>query len=125
MRLAFLFTLALVGTVVVGALAWATPTVHWTYSPSDPYTGEAVTFDGSATTCDRAPCTYTWTDDGPDGPGGTNWTLGTGRVLTKTFSDAGTKWVRLTVRNASGRRSSAEQTITVQQGPRPGPTPTP
>ena len=41
----------------------------FSYSPSSPETGQAVTFDASASTCDDNPCTYRWQDDGPDGSG--------------------------------------------------------
>jgi hypothetical protein len=120
-------TLTLAGVWAVSAAsAIAAPTVRWSMSPVAPvYTGEAVTFDGSATTCDVAPCTYSWRDDGPDGPASPNYTLGSGAQMSFTFSQPGTIWARLTVRNASGQRASLMRSFSVLAGPRPTPTPTP
>jgi hypothetical protein len=42
----------------------APPTASFTYSPASPVTGSSVTFDGSASTCPDAPCSYSWSDDG-------------------------------------------------------------
>ena len=84
-----------------------TAKASFSYSPAYPHVGEEVTFDGTSSVC-ASPCTYTWTDDGPDGPGGTNWSLGTGPVHKRTFTAAGdpTKYVRLTVRGADGAERS-------------------
>jgi hypothetical protein len=91
----------------------ATLAASFTYSPSEPVTGQVVTFDGSRSTCASTPCAYVWSDDGPDGPAGTSWPLGTGQVLIFTFHRAGTKYVRLTVTDALGRTSTTEQDVTV------------
>ena len=39
------------------------PTASFAYSPSYPVAGQPVSFDGSVSTCEAGPCTYTWTDD--------------------------------------------------------------
>jgi len=131
-RRMLLLSLAVLVSLVVPVAAWAAPTARYTYSPSTPVTGTVTTFDASASRCDRSPCTYRWTDDGPDGPGGQNWTLGSGKVLGFTFSSAGKKYIRLTVTNNRGRRSQTAKTITVTAPPsapaptlEPAPTPAP
>jgi hypothetical protein len=103
--------------------AAAAPTASYSYSPSSPEAGKAVRFDASASSCGSSPCTYTWKDDGPDGPGGTQWDLGTGVVLTKTFQNAGTKWVRLTVRDAAGTTATTMKQISIAKAGTPSPPP--
>ena len=77
-------------------------------SPAGP-----TTFDASSATCADAPCTYTWTDDGSDGAGGTNWAVGTGKLLAFTFQGKGLKNIRLTVKDADGDTASTVKAITV------------
>jgi hypothetical protein len=91
----------------------STPTARFTSSPASPVTGEAVTFDASDSTCEDTPCTYTWVDDGFDGPGGVQWPLGNGRTLSFTFRGAGVKNVRLTVADADGDTDTTLHPITV------------
>jgi hypothetical protein len=109
--------------LVVPATATAATTARYVYSPSSPVVGTPVKFDASTSTCDRTPCTYAWTDDGPDGPGGTNWSLGAGQTVSITFASAGTKYIRLSVRNSFGERSSTVKAIVVASQPAPAPTP--
>ena len=90
------------------------PVAAYVYSPTAPVTGQAVTFDASSATCADAPCTYTWTDDGNDGAGGVNWAVGSGKVLTFTFSGAGVKNIRVTVKDADGDTASTVKAITVK-----------
>ena len=102
----------------------------FSYSPSSPETGQAVTFDASASTCDDNPCTYRWQDDGPDGWGGTQWTLGSGEVLRFTFRNVSTKRVRLTVTDDDGVTDSTARSVSVSAPdddpePNPNPNPTP
>jgi hypothetical protein len=108
------------------AIASAAPTVSYTTSPAGPpwYTGEQMTFTSTGT-CDIAPCTYTWQDDGGDGAGGTQWPLGTGETINFTFQNPGTKRVRLRVRNAAGQRSSLMKVHELTRGPRPVDPPPP
>jgi hypothetical protein len=89
------------------------PTAAYTYAPASPTAGHAVSFDASASTCDDAPCTYTWEDDGTDGPAGAQWPLGTGKAVSFTFQDAGVKNVRVTVADADGDTATTMQPVTV------------
>ena len=87
------------------------PTASFTYSPSNPVTGSPVTFDGRTSTCGTAPCTYKWTDDGCASPCGD---LGSGLTLAFTFTDVGTKYIRLTVTDALGRSATIEHNVVVR-----------
>ena len=97
------------------------PTASFTFSPSSPQTGQAVTFDASGSTCPQTPCAYTW-DDTP--PGGSVWPLGTGQTMSFTFSGAGTKYVRLTVQGSDGQTATTLRQVAVTAAT-PTPTPTP
>jgi len=44
------------------ALSMPGPTTSFTYSPSNPVTGQPVSFDGTASSCAAGPCSYAWTD---------------------------------------------------------------
>ncbi len=100
------------------------PTAAYSYSPSAPAVGQAVSFDASASVCDDAPCTYAWVDDGTDGPGGTDWSLGSGKTMSFTFNDSGTKSVRVTVTDADGDSATTMKAITVGSAPAPDHQPT-
>jgi hypothetical protein len=89
------------------------PTASFTASTSPSTVNQSVTFDASASSCIDAPCTYTWEDDGNDGPGGTQTSLGSGQTLTKTFTAAGTVHVRLKVTDADGDLAQLQQDHTV------------
>jgi hypothetical protein len=95
----------------------STPTARFTSSPASPVTGEPVTFDAADSTCDDTPCTYTWVDDGYDGPGGAQWPLGNGSTLSFTFREASVKNVRLTVTDADGDTDTTLHPITVTTAP--------
>ena len=97
------------------------PVPAFSFQPTDPVTGQQVLFDGSATACSATPCSYVWEDDGPDGPGGTQWPLGTGQSLNFTFGVVGTKWVRLFVTDALGQTASVEHDVVVSATPPPPP----
>jgi hypothetical protein len=92
------------------------PVAAYVYSPTAPTAGHAVSFDASSATCDDTPCTYSWADDGDDGPAGTQWPLGTGKTMTFTFQDAGVKNVRLVVTDADGDTNATMKAITVTAG---------
>src|SRR3954449_5772137 len=84
--LKWLASLSLLTAALVPATASAQPAATFSYQPTAPIAGQAVTFNAPNADCDAAPCTFTWTDDGPDGPGGTSWPLGSGQTLKYTFS---------------------------------------
>ena len=86
------------------------PTSSFTYTPSIPVHGQAITFNGRGSTCAASPCTYKWTDDGCPSPCGD---LGLGPTLVFTFTDVGTKYVRLTVTDALGRTATIEHNVFV------------
>jgi hypothetical protein len=98
-------------TIVVGGTPGST-TAAYGYSPQNPSVGETVRFDASPSTCSSS-CTYTWTDDGPDGPGGINWSLGAGAVLERSFGSAGIKYVRLTVTGGDGDTATTMKQVVV------------
>jgi hypothetical protein len=102
-----------------------TPVAAYTYSPLAPLAGQTVAFDASSSTCADTPCTYAWADDGSDGPGGTQWPLGTGRTMSFTFQQAGTKNVRLTVTDVDGDTATTMKSIVVGAAAPPPPTDNP
>ena len=81
---------------LLAASASAATVARFTWTPQAPYVGQSVHFDGSASTCQRKPCTYTWSDEQPTGG-----LLGTGPVIDYTFQTTGTKYVTLTVQDRS------------------------
>jgi hypothetical protein len=89
------------------------------WQPASPTTGQTVHSDGTSSSCSSSPCTYTWQDDGPDGSGGTNYPLGTGATLDFVFQGAGTKYVRLTVKDRRNRISTVEHDVVVTTAPPP------
>jgi hypothetical protein len=120
--------LALVLALAPG-VAWAggkSPRAVFSVSPTSPQAGQAVTFDASSSTCfangtwSAGACSgYKWDDDAdPNDPLDSPWALGTGKVLTYTFSGPGTKYVWLTLTDTSGRLDRLE-------APSPSPSPTP
>ena len=94
----------------------APPIAAFTVSSSSPVTGEPVTFDGSASTCNAAPCSYQYIDE-VNGA-----TLGTSQVSQFTFQDVGTKEVQLTVTDTDGQSASVEHDVVVGS-PNPAPQP--
>jgi hypothetical protein len=95
------------GLMLSPSVASASPTgVDFTWSPSGPAVGQAVTFTATAV-CDIPPCRYQWRWYRP-GSGGRpstdrlGTTMGEGSSLTVRFDTAGTKNVLLKVSNSSG-----------------------
>lgn len=117
--------LTILAVLAAGGTAMAAPVARYTYSPASPETGSPVSFDAGSSSCSAAPCTYTWADDGPDGAAGRQWPLGSGQNFTFTFRNVGTKYVRLTVRDATGATHSDMQAVRVAQAGSPPPPPPP
>jgi hypothetical protein len=91
------------------------PTASFTFSPTSPVAGQQVTFDGTASTCSDAPCTYEWSDDGSTTrPIPPLWPLGSGQTLLFTFSEASTKYVRLVVTDAASQTATVEHNVVVK-----------
>jgi hypothetical protein len=64
--------------------ALALPVARITYAPASPVTvGQVVTFDGSSSTCDFAPCRYIWTWYYASGV--TGGQMGEGQVIDFAF----------------------------------------
>ena len=95
------------------------PIASFTYSPANPVTGQAVSFNASGSSCAALPCAYIWSDD-YDGS-----ILGGGVTMSFTFHDVGTKYARLTITDGLGRQATVEHNVVVGAGPSPTPTPTP
>lgn len=115
----------ILAVLAAGGTAAAAPVAQYAHSPASPETGSPVSFDARSSNCSPAPCTYTWEDDGPDGAGGGQWPLGSGQTLTFTFRNAGTKYVRLTVRDGAGATNSTMKAITVARAGSTSPPPPP
>jgi len=84
------------------------PTAAFTFSPASPDVGQTVTFNASTTTDEGVPCsncTFFW-NFGGDG-------TATGLTATHAFSSGGSFVVTLTVTDAAGSTSTAQQTVTV------------
>jgi hypothetical protein len=128
-----LFVLALALTTVVPAAAEAShrnPRVDFTVTPSSAQTGQTVRFDASASRCHgtggwlASNCSaYTWQDDGdPNDPLDSPASLGTGRVMSRSFQTVGTKYVWLTVQDSSGRLTRTATDLQVTAATPPPPT---
>jgi hypothetical protein len=104
----------------------APPTAGFAVAPSSPVTGQPVTFNGSSSTCAATPCTYEWSDDGSvTQPQTVLWPLATGQTASFTFQEAGTKYVRLIVTDASGRTATVEHNVNVEAESTTTPPPPP
>lgn len=109
------------GLTAAAAANHRNPRVDFSITPSPAQTGQAVTFDASATRCYgtggwRASnwTSHVWQDDAdPNKPLDNPFALGTGRVMTRSFIMAGTKYVWLTVRDAAGRQSQTAKDLVV------------
>ena len=101
------------------------PVAAYTDTPASPAIGQPVSFDAAGATCDDAPCTYTWEDDGGDGPAGDQWPLGSGKTMSFTFQEAGVKNVRVTVTDADGDTATTMKAITVGAAAPPADTTAP
>jgi len=118
----------LTAMVTAPAPADPPPTASFTYAPTSPVTGQVVTFNGASSTCPDGPCTYEWSDDGgTEQPIPALWPLGSGQMLSFTFSEAATKYVRLTVTDATGQTATAERNVVVtkEESAPPPPPPAP
>jgi hypothetical protein len=102
----------------------ATVGAQYTYSPTAPVTGKAVTFNAAGSTCGAViPCSFTWEDDAFDGSAGAQYPLGSGQTLSFTFKGVGTKNVRLKVYDKNGTLQA--QTVKAVNVTAPPTTPPP
>jgi hypothetical protein len=114
------------GTGPVAALPPLPPIASFTVTPVSPVAGQAVTLDGSSSSCSDGPCTYAWSDDGSTTrPIPPLWSLGSGQTRAYTFSAMGTKYVRLVVTDAKGQTATVEHNVVVEETSPPPPPPPP
>lgn len=92
------------------AVVAAEPPAAFSFAPASPTTGQNVHFDASSSSCPDGPCTYTWSDNPPSGG---SWALGTGQTLDFVFRGTGTKYVTLTVTDASNNSATVEHDVVV------------
>ncbi len=84
----------------------STPTAAYTYTPSAPQTGQAVSFNGSSSTDTGATITgYAWSF----GDGAT----ATGVSPSHTYTASGNYTVKLTITDSTGNTSSVTHTVSV------------
>src|SRR6185437_112616 len=108
----------------VGPVGAIPPTAAFTVTPVSPVAGQALTLDGSSSSCHAGPCSYAWSDDGSTTqPTPALWPLGSGQTLEYTFSGAGTKYVRLVVTDATGRTATVEHNVVIEATEPPPPPP--
>ncbi|MFW6003982.1 MAG: PQQ-binding-like beta-propeller repeat protein, partial [Halanaeroarchaeum sp.] len=92
------------------------PTATIEYTPASPTAGDTITFSGSSS------------DDLDGEIVAYNWLIGveskSGETIEHTFESPGDQYIRLTVRDDTGKTDTAQQTVTVSE-PTPEPTPTP
>jgi len=93
-------------------LAWQVePTATFTVSPTNPETGETVTFDASGSDSrEGAIQSYDWDFDGD----GTNDETTTTPTTTHTYSNSGTFDASVTVTDDGGRTDTATTTVVVE-----------
>jgi hypothetical protein len=93
----------------------------WT-APTNAKVGVPTKLDGTASTGVK-PLACTWTFE--DSAGTTVFTTREGCLIEFTFSSTGTKYVRLTVKDAIGRTASNRQSFVVSASTPPPPPPPP
>jgi tripartite motif-containing protein 71 len=91
---------------ITGVYKGAPPQPDFTYTPTNPITGQSVTFTGTST---GSPISWSWNfGDG---------TTGTGQTTSHSYSSAGTYTVTLTVTNSAGLTGTKSKPITVTAPP--------
>lgn len=93
------------------------PTASFTFTPAAPLSGQAVAFDGGASS-DPDGSIVAWSWDFGDGS-----SAATTRQTTHTYAAAGAYTVSLTVTDDAGGSGSAWQTVNVSAPAPPAPTP--
>jgi hypothetical protein len=110
----------------VGPVGAIPPIAAFTVTPVSSVAGQALTLDGSSSSCHAGPCSYAWSDDGSTTrPTPALWPLGSGQTLEYTFSGAGTKYVRLVVTDATGQTATIEHNVVIEATEPPPPPPPP
>lgn len=91
----------------VTVAAPVSPTAAFSFSPASPTTSQTVFVNGSGSTSATGTTITSYAWDFGDG------TIGTGATTTKTYANAGTFVVRLTVTDSNGRIGTTTQNVTV------------
>jgi PKD repeat protein len=84
------------------------PVSSFTFSPSAPASGQAVTFTSTSTDADGTVASQAWEFDNTN-----DFNDGTGKTATKTFATPGTYTAKLRVTDNSGAQHTSSQTVTV------------
>jgi hypothetical protein len=94
--------------------AFALPIAKITYGPASPVTvGQIVTFDGSTSICDFAPCRYIWTWYYPSGV--TGGQMGEGQIISYAFpSEAAGRLVAVVEKVVANTKTHGFGTTTVR-----------
>ena len=108
----------------LSATASAAPKARYVVRPSTPLAGQMTTFNASRTLCQLRPCSYRWRRLLGSAKGRRSRPLGRGKILRYVFRRSGVRYVRLSVRNRRGQRSSMTKRIVVSTAPTSSPTPT-
>ena len=101
------------------AMAASGPRAHFLQRPSSPVSGEVTTFHASRSSCDREPCSYRWSIASTLERVRRARAVETGRVFRYRFRGAGVRYVRLTVANGRGMRSTVHKRLVVSRTPSP------
>jgi tripartite motif-containing protein 71 len=91
---------------ITGVYKGAPPQPDFTYTPTNPITGQSVTFTGTST---GSPISWSWNFG--------DSTTGTGQTTSHSYSSAGTYTVTLTVTNSAGLTGTKSKPITVTAPP--------
>jgi PKD repeat protein len=95
-------------TITDTVTVYAEPNAQFEYSPQEPTTSDAVTFDASGSTDDDSEAlSYTWTFS--------NGQTDQGRVLTKMYDSPGEYEVQLTVEDNIGNSDTATRFVVVSE----------
>jgi PKD repeat protein len=94
-------------TITVGAPVG--PTADFTFSPSNPEVGDAVSFNGSSSAAANGATIVSWAWNFGDG------VTASGETASHTFTQDRTYLVRLTVTDSRGQTASVTQTVTVAE----------
>jgi hypothetical protein len=113
--------LCTLGLTSAAAADHRNPRVQFSVHPNPAQTNQNVTLDASASRCygtggwRASNCrSYVWQDDAdPNAPLDSPWPLGTGKILMRTFSDVGTKYVWLTVTDGAKRQTQSSTNLVV------------
>jgi PKD repeat protein len=103
----------LVSINFIGPSNTTAPTPSFVLSPESPERSAPIRFDASGSTDEGQPCVCSYSWDFGDG------SVGSGSVVTHTYSSAGTYLVTLTATDQAGTSASLARAVTVRDVPAP------